>query len=247
MAYVYAILVDGTPRYYGKGTKQRAFSHMTVVRGIARRREAGGVVETSLFYSLLTDAWLAGAIIEPVIVVDGLTHRQAFDLEASLIEMAGENVWNVHRPGKMTAKQRANHLAVMQSLEHRATKSAVSSGLWADPDYRDRHCRAMEIARQKPETKAKYAKAAADRWTNPTTRAKATAGISAAAKKRYANSLVQQILAFISGTADGATYTDISQALGVDRKKLINGITRLRKQGLIDDRSSDLSIALMLL
>src|SRR6516162_4318183 len=95
-AYVYAIIVDGIVRYIGKGSGNRKLAHMRLVRSIARRRAAGEHVRTSHFYNRLTKAWLEGAEIEEVVIVDGLTHGAAYAREIAEIAAAAQGqLWNL--------------------------------------------------------------------------------------------------------------------------------------------------------
>ena len=233
-AYVYCIIVDDVARYYGKGTGKRHLSHMRIVRSIARRRAAGETVETSAFYDQLTKAWLSGAIIQTTIIADRQTHRRAFDLEATLIK-ASDQVWNEHRPGKMTAKQRANHLAVMRSAEHRAIKRRTSKRLWKNPEYRTNTITAIKIGNAAPGVRAKRAENTAAGWRNKSRKVRC-AKISAAAQKRQVNSTLARTLAIIRGTADGMSHAELCRALDAPLGILKTILSRLRKRGLIEKR-----------
>jgi hypothetical protein len=234
-AYVYCIVVDDVVRYYGKGTGKRHLSHMRIVRSIARRRAAGETVETNTFYDQLTKAWLSGAIIQTAIVADRQTHRQAFDLEATLIK-ASDQVWNERRSGKMTAKQRANHLAVMRSAEHRAIKRRVSKRLWKNPGYRAHTISAIKAGNAAPAVRAKRAKSTAAGWRNKKSRKVRCARISAAAQKREANSTRARALAMIRGAADGASHAELCRAIDAPLGLLKNALSVLRQRGLIKKR-----------
>lgn len=159
-AYVYAILVDGVCRYIGKGSGTRAKAHMRIVRSIARRRAAGEAVRASHFYNRLTKAWLAGSEIEEIILVDGLTHEQAYAREVEEIA-ARTGLWNVWDGGEGSSKGYA------KSPGQREKIAASNKATWADPDLKAKHGEQCKIRWLRPEYRDITQAALKAAWSDP--------------------------------------------------------------------------------
>ena len=227
-AYVYCVTVDGVARYYGKGTNRRAQSHLAIVFSIARRRAVGEIVETSAFYGALTDAWLAGSIIDTAIIADGLTHRQALNLEAQLIKDAGDQVWNERRPGFMTEKQRKNHLIATRSKSFRKKQGVLLE--------KKRNKLNAELKRYyaTPEGKAMRSRQMKKVWATGDN-SKRKANISAAQRKHYADAVPNQVLSLIRD-APGVSHKEICSVLGLTINTVKSAISVLRKRNLVEKR-----------
>lgn len=176
-AYVYAILVDGICRYIGKGSGTRARAHMRIVRSIARKRAAGEAVRASHFYNRLTKAWLAGSEIEEVILVDGLTHEQAYECEIEEIA-SRTGLWNFWaggeggskgytKPPEQREKMAASNKTTWADPGIRNEQSERMKVHWLRPEYRDVTHAALKAAWQDPERCRKRSEAAKARWADP--------------------------------------------------------------------------------
>jgi hypothetical protein len=234
MAYVYAIVVDGKRRYIGKGSGKRHLTHMQMVRSIARRRAAGEVIETSRLYKELTKAWLAGRIIETVILFDGLSDEAALDLEEGLIT-EGKGLWNTF-PFSLPGPGGLAHRAATSSASFRALQSVSGRRKWADAEYRQRTQEAMRKAAAAPEEKVRKSAATARTWTGPA-REKRRVGISAAATKRYVDAPYNQVLALVRSTP-GLTQKDIMAQLGFERTVVKLILSRLVRRTLVERRGA---------
>jgi len=150
-AYVYAILVDGIVRYYGKGSGNRSRAHMRIVRSIARRRAAGEHVRTSHFYNRLTKAWLDGAEIEEVIVADGLSHEDAYAREIAEIAAAPQGqLWNLWAGGEGSSKGYA------KSPEQNQKIAESNRMTWADQKLVSEQSNRMKVHWLRPEYRAQH-------------------------------------------------------------------------------------------
>jgi hypothetical protein len=175
-AYIYAIVVDGVVRYIGKGTRDRLHDHMRRVRSIARRRAAGEVIKVSYFQNKLTKAWLDGSEIDAVILIDGLTHEQAYTQEIAEIA-ARKSLWNVSAGG-------SGLRGFVRSPSHRQKVSQSNKLAWSDPVLLAEHSARCKVVLLRPEVKAKIkqpkapehnakvAERARARWADPAFREK---------------------------------------------------------------------------
>lgn len=108
-AYVYAIVVDGNVRYIGKGSGKRSATagryadHLRCMRRLIRHRAEGLPVPRSAQAHVtrqLAHAWLDGAAFEEMILGEGLTEQEAFDLEREMIASAPDgHLWNIGEGG----------------------------------------------------------------------------------------------------------------------------------------------------
>jgi hypothetical protein len=148
-AYVYAIIVDGVIRYFGKGSGNRKLAHMRMVRSIARRRAAGETVRTSHFYNRLTKAWLEGAEIAEIILVEGLTNEEAYAREIAEIAAAPQGqLWNTWPGGEGGGKGHS------LSLEHRQKIAESNRKTWSDPEVLAKQSEQKKIHWLRPEYQA---------------------------------------------------------------------------------------------
>jgi hypothetical protein len=179
-AYVYAVLVDGVRRYIGKGRGRRALMHMKEVRSITRRRAAGEIVRTTIFYNRLAKAWRNGAQIEIEIIVDGLSDREAFDREVAEISQTKQQLWNMLPGGRGGAA-----IGHQVSEEARAKLASSNKVTWSNPELVERQSEQKKVHWLRPEYRnqieskvvnenAKHAisEKAKMRWANPEFREK---------------------------------------------------------------------------
>jgi hypothetical protein len=153
MAYVYAILVNGVVRYIGKGNGGRIHDHLKVVRSLARRRAAGEVVRSTLFYNKLTRAWLDGSKIEHMILADSLTDDEAYAREAIEISHR-KDLWNMDPGGrgrgfgyKQSKKMRAKRKATMKDRPLSRTHCEALRGI--PKTYTDEVKKRLSVERSK--------------------------------------------------------------------------------------------------
>jgi len=190
-AYVYAIIVNGVVRYIGKGSgipMKRAREHIRTAKRLNRRREAGEVLWASNLYNRLAKALKNGRAVEAVCIVDNLTDEQAFDRERTEIEKAS-GLWNLDGGG-LGGKE--------MSAEHRAKLSAAAKRRWQRPGEIEKlHAFAnspeniarlkagnAELARR-PDIRAKNAKAAKERWLDPTRAKRMLVGLKRGRQTRW--------------------------------------------------------------
>ena len=183
-AYVYAIVVDGVIRYIGKGSEKRALAHMQMVRSIARRRAAGEMVRTSYFYNRLTKAWLDGADIQDIIIIDQLSDEQAYEREIAEIAALRDQLWNVWAGGEGSSKGYA------KSPEQRRKIAESNRATWSDPKLLSEHGARCKVVLLRPEVRAKITKPKTEdhnrkvsdrakaRWADPEFKAKMEAVFS---------------------------------------------------------------------
>jgi hypothetical protein len=157
-SYIYIITVDDVVRYVGKGTGDRLYVHMKIVRNIVRRRSAGQKVKTTKFYNRLTKAFLSGAIISTEIIDHGLTDDQAFDREIEIIAIHS-TLWNTAPGGQ-----------------------GFSTDQWSDPQFR-RKMRLRELSKQTAEYRVKRSMINKAKWDDPVVRAKWIAAIWSDARR----------------------------------------------------------------
>jgi hypothetical protein len=179
-AYVYTIVVDGIVRYIGKGSTTRVRAHMRIVKGIARRRAAGEAVRASHFYNRLTKAWVNGAEIEEIIIVDQLTDQEAYQREIVEIGNAPQGqLWNYWSGGEggnkgypLPPEQRAKiaetNRKTWRDPQLVADQSVRMKLAWSRPEYRD----AVKAGFAANPHSARKSEAAKRRWNNPDFRQK---------------------------------------------------------------------------
>lgn len=184
--YVYAILVDGVVRYIGKGRNARMTEHMTIARRITALRSKGHKIRGSLFYNKLAKALATGAVVEPKMIVGGLTDDAAFDLERHEIATR-DGLWNLFSGGRGSTREdclkawdnperRARHHETMKAfLASPGVRQRISDGTrraLSDPVVAEARRQTQLLAAQRPENKAKKSAAAKANWSDPETKAK---------------------------------------------------------------------------
>ena len=156
-AYVYAIVVDGIVRYIGKGSTTRVRAHMRLVKSIARRRAAGETIRASHFYNRLTKAWLNGAEIQEIIIVDRLTDEEAYQREIAEIAAAPSGqLWNYWSGGEGSSK------GYRKPLEQRAKIAERNRQTWRDPQLVAEHSKRMKLVWSRPGYREKQSR---QQWT----------------------------------------------------------------------------------
>lgn len=179
-SYVYAIRVDGVVRYIGKGIGRRVHRHMNIVRSVARRRAAGEIVRTSHFYNRLTKAWLGGAEIDEIIIIEEVTNEQACKIEIKEIAERKSQLWNTYPGGDGGAVKGLRKLTAEQ--KYRIAESNRKT--WADPQLKAEHGARCKVVLLRPDVQEKIRKnktlehnqkvsdKAKARWADPDFRAK---------------------------------------------------------------------------
>jgi len=176
-AYVYAIAVDGVVRYIGKGSgipMKRANEHIRTARRILKSQEAGEKVSLPLrLYRPLVSALKLGAHASAELVIDGLTHEQAFEREvAEIANVPRGQLWNVS-PGGLGAavvtaetrrRQSEAQLAKLATPEARAQRAFRLNAI--TPEQRALAQAKSTVAKQSPAFKANMAAKARHRFLN---------------------------------------------------------------------------------
>jgi len=112
--YVYSIRVDGIVRYIGKGKGLRMYSHMKEVRDRLNRdfklKNIG-----SFFQRKLTEAVMQGAEIVEELLVEGLTDKDAYQVEHDklkefVFDGKRDQLWNVIPGNIYTSEERAAYI-----------------------------------------------------------------------------------------------------------------------------------------
>jgi hypothetical protein len=181
-AFVYAIVVGGVTRYVGKGRKGRFEAHLQIARTVLRHRSKGKKPRVSKLYDGLAASLALNAEIKFVILIDGLSDKEAFDREiVEIAKFQPAQLWNISPGGEGFTSETASkiqhalwddsayrerQIAVFSSLEYRAKVSTgVKAKIASDPDYRRGLGR--KGVKKKPAQAAKIAAKARDRWANP--------------------------------------------------------------------------------
>lgn len=213
-AYVYAIIVDGVTRYIGKGSKRRAREHFKIIRSLARRRSAGEIVQApSLFYEKLCAAYLSGCDIESRVLVDGLTHEEAFRAEiAERNSYPASQLWNEGR--------------CWDKPEYRKRQRAR----WEDPDVRKFHRDQVKKAAQAPTFIEQQRSLMRANWADPEKRRKLHDGIRQHREAIFDETLTGRVLAFVRSNP-GQTFSAIKKAFAPQRADA--SLKKLVKRSLI--------------
>ena len=193
-AYVYAVLVEGTVRYIGKGTGRRLRAHEKIVRSMVRRRAAGEVVlAESPFYEKLCKAYLSGADIGAVVLKCGLSHEEAFRAEISERRKYPESqLWNAGN--------------CWDRAEYRAKQKAR----WADPEIRALH-RLQVAASITDEEKAERSRRMRRAWAKDGTGGNLRRAQEARRAREFGASLAGQLLAVIRSEPGGLRFSEIKR------------------------------------
>jgi hypothetical protein len=148
--YVYLLLVQGEPRYIGKGCGDRPKEHVRTARRINRLREGGRAVRTSRLYNRLAAALAAGLSVEVEVLSRWDSEAEALEAERAAIAAAPDGqLWNVFPGGEGMPSEFAKEL--WRSPDYRARMSEMSRRNWESAEYRANQ---LEI-RRSPEHRAK--------------------------------------------------------------------------------------------
>ena len=175
--YVYAFVIDGIPRYIGKGQRDRYREHIRVVR-----REAEG----SMWYKFLRRSVLEGREIVVKILADGLTSEQAKKIEIDLIAQHGRRAIGVgtlmnisaggdgidsevakeihSRPGMKEKIGRAISAAAARP-EVKRLRMQVLKHAYKNPEVIRRVSAAVRKALQNPDVKERHSIGVRNSWT----------------------------------------------------------------------------------
>jgi len=97
-AYLYEIHVDGVLRYIGKGRKVRMYSHMKAARCTEKRCGTETDHLSPHLHRKLVDSIRRGAKVEEIVVLRGLSDKEAYRLESQrILEMHRDHsgqLWN---------------------------------------------------------------------------------------------------------------------------------------------------------
>jgi hypothetical protein len=157
--YVYEILVDGLVRYIGKGSGNRACSHISIIRRIARD---GASPKASRFHHTLAADLLNGREVAYRFAAKGLTETEAFALEVQMIEAAPKgSLFNV-LPGGLGGA------------------SSFMKRMWANPKLREERIAAL-AASVTPQKGERIRQTLRRKWANdPVFRDEKIASLTAA-------------------------------------------------------------------
>ncbi len=118
-AYVYAIVVDGTLRYIGKGRGSRLSVHVIEAKRSAARSGRKSAHLSPRLHRKLVEAVRAGSTIVERIIVSDLSDVEAYRLESNLIaylhRFCSGQLWN--------------------TLDERFMDRAILPDEWNDPEH----------------------------------------------------------------------------------------------------------------
>lgn len=161
-AYVYAILVDGVVRYIGKGTGQRMITHVRFAKQLNKRRSAGHVIKVSKFYNKLAKALLVQSKIEYNVIAKGISHSEAFDIEAiEIAKAAPEQLWNV-LPGGFGFD--LDNLLDVEEFYRRLHQGIEDS--WQKPDRRIKHVKGALKRWESEEARTNHSEILSNAWAD---------------------------------------------------------------------------------
>ena len=169
MSYVYLITVDGVDRYVGKGTGQRLHAHLKRAQYVNVLRASGKKAKTSRFYNRLAKALRNGAVVNAIILIDGLTDEEAYKIEAAEVAVRS-GLWNETSGGLGGSTPSP---WVRGKLKKTTTKT------WLNPEVREARVNGIRLVLDTPENKARAAEHAKRIWSDPDTRAKIMVGLMA--------------------------------------------------------------------
>jgi hypothetical protein len=155
-------IIDGTPRYVGKGTNGRDTLHLKHAQLINARRATGEKVTSTRWYNYLAKALRNGHPIQIVRVAENLTDEQAWDKEIELIMLHGRkgidcgtlmNECNGGN-GSTSADMKRLHADPVYRASFKAKMQKHMQKLHADPVYRANHKAAIQKRTADPKWRA---------------------------------------------------------------------------------------------
>ena len=161
-AYLYAILVDGVPRYIGKGRGGRLRDHVR----IARRASEANTYRMCKVHRGIRAALEAGCSVVAKKLLVNLTDEVALALERSAIRSAlPGTLWNVKDGGSGADLSEACR-QVWKRPGYRDLHREITRARWNDPEMRERIISAQAKA-VTPSLRRTLADQAKARWRSP--------------------------------------------------------------------------------
>jgi hypothetical protein len=187
--YVYVFVIDGVPRYIGKGQRDRYREHVRVVR-----RGTG----ISMWYTFLRKSLSEGREIVVEVIADGLTSEQAKKVEIDLIARHGRRVngggtlMNISAGGDGIDSEVAKEIHSRPGMKEKIGRAISAAAArpevkllrvkslkeaYANPEVIRRVSNAVRKALQRIEVKERHSTGVRDSWAKPGEREKRTEAI----------------------------------------------------------------------
>lgn len=155
--YVYAILVDGSVRYIGKGCGGRAGQHIAIARRLNRKSLDGQSERATHFHNRLAKHLREGAAIAYEIIQGGLSEADALLREKREIDTRTD-LYNEKQGGEA---------GPVVSGELRDRLSAKAKERYTNPAELEKVSHMLRTVAQAPEVKAKRKATLKRQWADP--------------------------------------------------------------------------------